>query len=325
MMALGNTEEQGPEHFRFGFMASSDNHTARPGTGYKEVDRTEMTDARLLAMKDTIMGKIPPRDYAAEAKPMNLEDYSMQFFGTFETERQSSFFTTGGLIAAHSEGRDRDAIWDAWQRREIYGTSGPRMLLWFDALTGGDRHPMGSELATGASPQFEVRALGSLEQKPGCPDYSSSALGEERLQRLCRNECYNPGNTRRAITRIEVVRIRPQETPTESVDKLIEDPWRVFHCSGDPAGCQVRFSDEEFDTARRDTLYYVRAIEAPSQAINAGNLRCETGINGKCVSVSQCNSMDPEEDCMATTEQRAWSSPIFVDYQAPASLLTLAQ
>ena len=45
--ALTNFDEpEGPKRFRFGFIASSDNHSARPGTGYKEYARTDMTEQR---------------------------------------------------------------------------------------------------------------------------------------------------------------------------------------------------------------------------------------------------------------------------------------
>ena len=79
---------------------------------------------------------------------------------------------------------------------------------------------MGSETRLDEAPRFRVRALGALAQKPGCPESSTQALSPERLQRLCHGECYNPGDERRRITRIEVVRIRPQRAPGEPVSSL---------------------------------------------------------------------------------------------------------
>ena len=230
-------------------------------------------------------------------------------------ERGASFFVTGGLVAAHANGRSREAIWEALERKEVYGTSGPRILLWFD-LTNGEGSPMGSEVRLDESPSFEVRAVGSFEQQPGCPAHSIGALAPDRLERLCRGECYHPSDRRRLITRIEVVRIRPQAEVGEPVGELIEDPWRVLPCGADPSGCRVRFEDPDFVADGRDALYYVRAIEEPSLAVNAGNLRCDRDANGRCIGVDTCEHTNtaPDDDCLAMTEARAWSSPIFVDH-----------
>jgi hypothetical protein len=237
-----------------------------------------------------------------------------------ETERGSSFFLTGGLVAAHSAGRSRGAIWDALEKKEVYGTSGPRILLWFDLLDDdGSRIPMGGAAERAEAPLFEVRAVGSLEQQPGCPEYATSGLPPERLERLCRGECYNPSDRRRVITRIEVVKISPQRTPAESVDRLIQDPYRIIPCPLDPAGCTVQFQDPDFD---RDSVYYVRAIEAPSAAVNAGNLRCERDQAGACVKTNACQGVPHDDDCLTLTEERAWSSPIFVD-KSPTAVAAL--
>ena len=72
-------------------------------------------------------------------------------------------------------------------------------------------------------------------------------------------------DARRPITRIEVVRIRPQQTPGEEISGLIEDPWKVLDCSGQTDACTVEFEDAEFVSRARESLYYyVRAIEPPS-------------------------------------------------------------
>ena len=236
-----------------------------------------------------------------------------------ERERQASFFTTGGLMAVHSNGRDRNSIWDSMQKKAVYGTSGDRILLWFNTKNNGINASvsMGDEVAMSSAPEFEVRAVGAFEQKPGCPDYTYNALTPERLENLCRGECYNPSDTRKLITRIEVIRILPQITPNEDISGLIQDPWKTFDCKADPDGCEVNFIDEEYPSLGRDAVYYVRAIESPSLAVNAENLRCEYDSEGNCKKVNLCygdRRGDMNDDCLAVNEERAWSSPIFVDW-----------
>lgn len=315
--------EEGSRRFNFGFIASSDNHTARPGTGYKEYSRTQMTEARLAGAGSQMFGAISPPPLAPEPRSRAIDPTSetRTFFAAREAERASSFFLTGGLAAVHSEGRSREEIWDAMQRREVYGTSGPRILLWFDLLPGkepGPSVPMGGQAERNRAPKFRVRALGSFEQKPGCPPHSGGALSPDRVEHLCDGECYNPSDKRRRITRIEIVRIAPQQDRRENIANLIDDAWKVIPCSPDESGCTVEVEDPEFLHYQRDIMYYVRAIEEPSMAVNANGARCKYDDNGRCLEVDLCSDQSPGDDCLAETEERAWSSPIMVYYVEPA-------
>ena len=319
ILALGDFSEPGPPaRFRMGLMASSDNHFARAGSGYKEVARRGMTESMAAGPVDESLGILssvilpPPSEPVPNSIPFAEAIEKASGFQRFEAERASSFLITGGLVAVHAEGRDRDAVWDGLQRREVYGTTGPRILLWFDWMDGeGRRRPMGSEGVAMETPRFEVRAVGSFEQKPGCPETSLSSLGASEVARLCKGECYFPSDERRLLDRIEVVRIRPQIEAGEDIGELIEDPWRVFPCSGNPEGCTASFDDPEFRASGREAVYYVRVFEKPAPGINAGNLRCERDTSGACIGVSTCPQAQGDE-CLAPHEPRAWSSPIFI-------------
>ena len=322
-LAITNFDDpENPTRFRFGFIASSDNHTARPGTGYKQYARKPMADwwgygdAATRKLFSTDRGEPAPASVDVDTRGIDL-------FNILEMERQASFFVTGGLVAVHSAGRDRNSIWQALKRKEVYGTSGQRLLLWFDLLnppggSGAGTLPMGAETRMDESPRFRVRAMGAFKQKPGCPEFSLNAVSPERLELLCRGECYNPSTERQAIERIEVIRIRPQVTPGEPVGRLIEDPWKTLACdSSQNEGCEVEFTDAEFSAGGRDSVYYVRAIQARKDTINAGNLRCERDEQGQCIAVNPCYGdyrTAAGDNCLEQTEHRAWSSPIFIDY-----------
>ncbi|MBY0277443.1 DUF3604 domain-containing protein [Candidatus Binatia bacterium] len=318
-LAISNFDDPGErKRFRFGFIGSSDNHSARPGTGYKEYDRRQMTEttgARDETWARRLLGPEKPR--TPESVAFDPNNVTVQPFQVVDFERQASFFMTGGLVAVHSDGRSRDGIWDALKRRETYGTSGERILLWFDLLNGDDGAvPMGGEAYLGKAPRFRVRAAGSFKQKPGCPDYAHGAMSKERLEKLCRGECYNPSDERHQITRIEVVRIRPQARPDEPIGPLIEDPWKRFDCVPSPDGCVVEFEDEDFVQGGRDATYYVRAVQEPTPAVNAGGLRCRYDEKGDCIEPDICygDYRTPfSDDCLTPAEERAWSSPIYVN------------
>ncbi|MBK9035618.1 MAG: DUF3604 domain-containing protein [Myxococcales bacterium] len=325
MLARGDfTDPAAPYHERLGLMASSDNHSARPGAGYKELARrklTEATGAKDEAWRAFVFGAQPrpsptsvPFDRARVGKMLPWQ--------VVDLERQASFFMTGGLVAVHAAGRSRGAIWDALTARTVYGTSGERILLWFDLVAGAAAPAsMGAAVEVTATPRFVVRAAGSFVQQPGCPADVLAALPAARLARLCQGECYHPGDQRHKIVRVEVIRIRPQARADEPIDGLIDDPWRVLPCDDRGAGCEVEFEDPDAVAGGREVLYYVRAIQEATPAINGGGLRCERVGDDACARLTPCygDYRTPyADDCTTPIEERAWSSPIWVRPAAAA-------
>ena len=318
-LAISNFDRDMTKRFNFGFIASSDNHRARPGTGYKEIDRFVTTEANGPS-HDYIGDILYPVDEIKDTSN-DLSDQPLlglrAGFGAFEAEREASFFTTGGLAAVHSNGRDRQSIWDGLTRKETYGTSGDRILLWFDLVQKDSLIPMGSSVNLKENPKFRVKAVGAFEQNEGCPDYTSTNITEEEIEKICKNECYNPSDTRKNISRIEVVKITPQISEEEKINDLIIDSWKTFDCKPNQQGCEVEFTDEGFTTSSRDSIYYVRAIQEPSPVVNGGNLRCTYNDKGECIKVNICygdSRTDKEDDCLSLSEERAWSSPIYVNF-----------
>lgn len=313
VLARGNFDDPAaPRHTTLGFIASSDNHSARPGTGYKEVDRRKMTDARgpLNEEWERLLFGTPKK--SIESIKLTSEDVlAKPPFQTVWLERQASFFLTGGLVAVHAPTRTRDEIWKALQEREVYGTSGDRILLWFDLVNApDDPMPMGSKLSFEGVPKFRVKAVGSFAQEPGCPKEVVDALGAERVERVCAGECYFPSDQRRRITRIEVIRIRRQMSEDESVGDLIDDPWLTIPCPEGAELCDVEFEDPDYPSADRELLYYVRAIQEPTPSVNAGLLRCDDA--GNCDPCFGGYQTDWTDDCLTMAEERAWSSPIYL-------------
>lgn len=316
MLALARPDAESnmdPFRFIFGFIASSDNHHSKPGTGYKEYGRMRgMTEGNFTPHYEE-----EPDNQPKPAKSIPPEELTgMSPFNSFDSERQASFWLTGGLVAVHAGARSRDALWNSLQNRHVYGTSGDRILLWFNLLNGPDGSmPMGTATRMEENPRFQARAVGAFKQKPGCPEHVKKALGKDRLQQLSLGECYNPGNERHKITRIEVVRIKRQKSKNQPVGPLIQDPWKTFECEEGSVGCVAEFEDPEYSGSDREISYYVRAIQEPTPAVNADNVRCEYDDEGNCIRSNPVygdHRTSPLDDARAPNKERAWSSPIYI-------------
>ena len=302
-LAISNFEslDSDFQRYKFGFIASTDDHTARPGTGYKQYERRKMTFA--TGAKSEIW------EYKIKSEDPNFPELPKITPGESQpdTERASSFVYPGGILAVHSEGRGKDEIWTALKNKNVYGTSGPRILLWFDLVNSPNgKVPMGSEIVMSQNPKFVVRAAGSLKQLSGCSDESIDSLSPKRLEYLCAGECYNPSNERHKIERIEVIKITPQSYAGEEIDPLIQDSWRIFDCSNS-SECYIEFEDENYS---RDSVYYVRAIQEATMAINGAQTSSFKQEFKLCKGSFRT---DLKDDCLYPANERAWSSPIFLN------------
>tara|TARA_B100000029_G_scaffold13645_1_gene14358 strand:- start:21197 stop:23395 length:2199 start_codon:yes stop_codon:yes gene_type:complete len=303
-MALTNFDNDEPSRYEFGFIASTDDHTARPGTGYKQYERRKMTFAS--GFRSSWF------DFTYKAEDPNFPEIPETLAGrsVSDFERNSSFVYPGGIVAVHSKGRSQDDIWEALKNKRVYGTSGPRILLWFELLNSpSGRSLMGEKVIMSQNPSFLVKTAGSFKQKPGCPDTSIDSLSARRLDYLCSGECYNPDDERYLIDKIEIIKITPQTYQGEEISTLIQDPWKSFDCKQDSNGCVITFQDEEYE---RDSNYYVRVIQEQTDAINGRQIFVDQSSNSE---VSMCHGnykTDLDSDCLWPTQERAWSSPIYL-------------
>ncbi len=129
-LADGLAEEAriGVNPFKFGLMASTDTHNALAG-GVQE---------------RTFPGHLGMADAAPETRLRSGEGGTMG----------DSSNNPGGLIGVWAEENSRDAIFDAMQRKEVFGTSGPRIQPRFYAagiyrMTCARADPLATALAVG--------------------------------------------------------------------------------------------------------------------------------------------------------------------------------
>lgn len=213
--------------------------------------------------------------------------------------------SASGLTGAWADRNDRRAIFDTFRRKEVFGTSGPRIALRLFAGYGftpadvaapdfgarGYRKgvPMGGDLAasTGAAPAFVIRAakdplaagLDRIQMVKGWVDASGQT--HEKIYDVAWSGKRKAG----ANGKLPAV-INP-------VDKV---HWRNNWAAG--AGeLHAFWTDPEFNKAQR-AFYYVRVLQVPTIRHHVYD--------------AVALGLDPEKLGVATTiQERAWSSPVW--------------
>jgi len=295
--------------YDFGVIGSSDTHNA--GESFDESNY--VSKLGLLSSRPELRGSIPLNAVAAFVLGFAAPEMGDEVEGKSYFKSATPTYGASGLAAVWAEENTRQAIYEAFRRKETFATSGPRIQLRFFAGYG-----FGEELLAG--PDFVARAYaegvtmgGNLEARAGEePGFLLWALADAlgaRLQRLqiIKGWLDAEGETHEMVYDVACSGGAAVDDETH---RCPENGARVdlsdCSISTDVGAGQLRafWSDPDFDPSQR-AFYYARVLENPTCRWSTWDaIRAEVA---------------PRPDLPATIQERAWSSPIHYQLGAQAS------
>ncbi len=295
-------ERQGVTNpYAFGIVGASDTHTG----AISDDESNFFSKVGLLDAYAELRGSVPLGFWTGIAAwlfapPEMLKEID----GKDYIESATPTYGASGVTGVWAEENTRDAIYEAFRRKETFATSGPRIPLRFFAGYGLNRDllasaeslsrayeggvAMGGDLDAqrGVSPVFAVWALADTLSAPlqrlqiikGWID-----LNGETHERVYDVACSDGGTvdpaTHRCPDNGAVVNLDDCSWSRDKGDTQLNTLWR----------------DPDFD-ARERAFYYARVLENPTCRWSTWDaLRAE---------------VEPRSDLPKTIQERAWSSPI---------------
>jgi len=290
--------------FKFGFIGSSDTHV---GAGAYD-ESNYFSKVGLFDANGILRGSVPiPEETKENYKfsPLIYTDANGRRFidGKFPT------WGAAGLAGVWAEENTRESIYDAFRRKETFGTSGPRIRVRFFAgfdfdesiLNTGDMVtqayqngvPMGSDLIAQDAkiPNFLLWALRDSDTAP--------------LQRLQIIKAWlEDGQSHEKVFDVACSDGLTVDPATHRCPDN-EAKVNITDCSitADTGASELKtlWKDPEFNP-ENSALYYVRVLENPTcrwstwDAVRAGT--------------------EPRDNLKKTIQERAWSSPIWYNPQS---------
>ncbi len=256
-LGLQEQERLGVNPFKLGVIASTDTHLSNPG------DVREATWNGHLGYEVSLAQR--------------LND------GLMPSNRKGN---AGGLAGVWAVENSRDAIFDALESREAFGTSGPRIR---PRLFGGWEYP------EDACESRDLPALGYAGGVPMGGDLPARA--GKGAPRLIATAMRDAGMDSAPLERLQVVKGWLDAEGQAHFE--VHDVAGAAGDAGHATLCSV-FEDPNFD-ASRPAWYYLRVLEVPTKRWDT--LQCEAdGANAP----EACTSVGTK-----WIRERAWSSPIW--------------
>ena len=287
--------DYGVNPFKFGFIASPDDHQSLPGAA----DENDFTDKPVKFGTGGGLGAI------GQARG-----------GTGWWDDQpdgGNISNPGGLVGVWAEANTRDAIFDALRRRETFGNSGTRIHVRFfagwdfpadldtrrDMVEEAYRSgvPMGADLppqpSEGAPPRFAVWAM---------KDASSANL--QKIQ-IVKGWAESDGQTAEQVYDVacaDGLQSDPQTHRCADNGAQVDMSDCSYSTDLGAAELSSTWTDPDFDPTLR-AFYYVRVLENPT---------CRWTTHRALARGEAPPPSDPP-----TVKERAWTSPIWYTPAAP--------
>ena len=280
-LGLQLEEKLGTNPYKFGLIGATDSHTALA-----------------TADDDNFFGK-----HAGSEPSADRMRHAFAKFGDLEIMNWETL--ASGYMGVWAPENTREALWDAMKRKEVYGTTGPRMLVRFfggwdfedsdantrqPATVGYQKGvPMGGDLRSapsGKSPSFLVAALkdpigGNLDRVQIIKGWTEGNELKERVYDVAVSDGREIGSDGRC------------KTPVGNTVDVANATWS--NSIGDTEMITV-WTDPDFDASQR-AFYYVRVLEIPTPRWTAYD--------------AKYFGLDVDDEIPMTTQERAYTSPIW--------------
>ena len=293
--------------YKFGFIGSSDTHVAATS----DDESNYFSKVGLMDSNAMLRGSIPASEEELATRRNNNTgqnrikkvDGKEYISGALET------FGASGIAGVWAEENTRDAIYDAFRRKETFATSGPRMKIRLFAGYGFDNEMLNDEnviekaYATGVAMGSDILASPQIEGKSEAPSFLLWATQDARSAPLQRLQIIKgwivDGKHHEQVFDVACadggeVDSTTHRCPDNGAKVNISD-CSISEDLGAPE-LKTAWTDPDFNSEHQ-AFYYARVMENPTcrwstwDAVRAG--------------------VAPRSDLHATIQERAWSSPIW--------------
>ncbi len=285
-MGLKLEEEQGFNPFKFGLVAASDSHVV--GGAYAENDY--WSKVGIVDGLPINRGSVPmdPNE-SWENQPVNQQ--------TQNATEWFSRWSASGLTGVWAEENTRDAIFDAFRRKETFATTGPRMKVRFFASFD---YEDGLENDADLSSKAYARGVsmgGDLIGDGRAPAFLVWALQDPNAAALQRTQVVKVTSSGEQVFDVGCHSGAPDPETHRCADNGAAVDLTTCAATGDGAAeLKTLWRDPTFQ-ADQQASYYVRVLENPTcrwstwEALAAGTT--------------------PRPDVPQTIQERAYTSPIW--------------